>query len=107
MKYIVRSKQLVVSDRIQSFPDNIKQVLELNEHLIVVLFNHGRVPRDTNNVWCVNSVGEIAWQIKAKYECYYLEVRIVDGELIVWDSRGARCVVDSSLGEIISIVNNG
>ncbi|WP_105616470.1 hypothetical protein [Vallitalea okinawensis] len=68
INWVEKDNQLIIGDRVISFKDTIDSLEVTNEFIIVHLFNRtcsgvNMADQKVNNIFCLNYVGEIVWNI--------------------------------------------
>ncbi|ATW25758.1 hypothetical protein [Candidatus Formimonas warabiya] len=107
INYSVRQGVLTVNGHTVSFSFPVRTVKEMDCLLVVLL----AIPFDRlvyDNVYAVDSQGEILWQIQNAQEIFpgknrlpYENMMIREGKIVVSDFYGARFFVNPANGEII------
>ena len=100
----IKHNQLIINNKQISFNNKIQEVKILNETTIVLL----NVDGSLDNVYGINSDGEIIWKIKEPNEKKvgnnrfpYVGISIKDEKVAVIDFYGRRFFVNEKNGEIV------
>jgi len=101
-KYRFEKNILMIEDNKIEFSHEIRIVIPLSNRLIVLL----SIPtndKTVDNVYAVNSDGDIIWriqgsQIKVKFP--YVHITLIDDKLVATDFYGRRFYIDPLEGKI-------